>query len=179
MSFISSGLVAVCAEVFVDSIDGMVDGSELSPAFVGLILLPIAGNAAEAGPSSKAPTSQHFTAVAIGIKDKMDLAIAITIGSSMQIVLFVIHLTVLLGCVIQVNMSLFFNTFRTSTLFITDTVSSTRPINCRLVDNLIQDGQSNYLEGLLLMGVYLVRIPSVNLTHCCRRVALSELMIAV
>jgi Ca2+:H+ antiporter len=73
---ISTGLVAVCAEFMVDSINAVVSGnSGLSEAFVGLIILPIVGNAAE-----------HLTAVTVALfGNKMDLAIGIAVGSSIQI----------------------------------------------------------------------------------------------
>jgi Ca2+:H+ antiporter len=105
---VSTVIVAVCAEFLVDSIDGLVDGSGISLTFVGLILVPIVGNAAE-----------HVTAVTVAIKDKMDLAIGVAVGSSMQIALLVIPLMVLLGWIIGADMTLFFNTFETAILFIT------------------------------------------------------------
>jgi Ca2+:H+ antiporter len=72
---ISTGLVAVCAEFMVDSINAVVAGSSgLSEAFIGLIILPIVGNAAE-----------HVTAVTVASKNKMDLAIGVAVGSSIQI----------------------------------------------------------------------------------------------
>jgi len=132
---LSTVLVAICAEFLVSSIDGMVQGSGISQNFVGLILLPIVGNAAE-----------HFTAVTVAIKNKMDLAIGVAIGSSMQIALLVTPLMVLLGWALGNNMSLYFNTFETAILFIT----------VFIVNYLIQDGKSNYLEGFLLMAVYLI-----------------------
>jgi Ca2+:H+ antiporter len=82
----------------------------------------------------------------VAIKDKMDLAIGVAVGSSMQIALLVIPLMVLLGWIIGADMTLFFNTFETAILFIT----------VLIVNYLIQDGKSNYLEGGLLMAVYLV-----------------------
>ena len=63
--------VAVCAEYLVDSIDSIVQTAHISKTFIGLILLPIVGNAAE-----------HVTAVVVSMKDKMDLAIGVAIGSS-------------------------------------------------------------------------------------------------
>jgi Ca2+:H+ antiporter len=75
--------VAVCAEYLVDSIDSLVETAHISKTFVGLILLPIVGNAAE-----------HVTAVVVALKDKMDLAMGVAIGSSMQvriIALFNLH----------------------------------------------------------------------------------------
>ena len=63
--------VAVCAEYLVDSIDSLVETAHISKTFIGLILIPIVGNAAE-----------HVTAVVVSYKDKMDLAIGVAIGSS-------------------------------------------------------------------------------------------------
>lgn len=75
---ISTGLVALCAEFMVDSINAVVEGnSGLSEAFIGLIILPIVGNAAE-----------HVTAVTVASKNKMDLAIGVAVGSSIQIGMF-------------------------------------------------------------------------------------------
>lgn len=72
---ISTGLVAVCAEFMVDSINDVVaSNSGISEAFIGLIILPIVGNAAE-----------HVTAVTVASKNKMDLAIGVAVGSSIQI----------------------------------------------------------------------------------------------
>jgi Ca2+:H+ antiporter len=67
-----------------DSISGMADGSGLSTNFLSLVLLPLAGNAVE-----------HITAVMVAIKNKMDLALAIAIGSSIQIAIFVLPTCVL------------------------------------------------------------------------------------
>jgi len=86
----------------------MVQGSGISETFVGLILLPIVGNAAE-----------HVTAVTVAIKDKMDLAIGVAVGSSMQIALLLTPLMVLIGWIIGAEMTLYFNTFETAILFIT------------------------------------------------------------
>ncbi len=71
---VSTGLVAICAEFLVGSINYLVDNTGVSEAFVGLIILPIVGNAAE-----------HVTAVTVASKNKMDLAIGVAVGSSIQI----------------------------------------------------------------------------------------------
>lgn len=71
---VSTGLVAICAEFLVGSISYLVANSGVSEAFVGLIILPIVGNAAE-----------HVTAVTVASKNKMDLAIGVAVGSSIQI----------------------------------------------------------------------------------------------
>jgi Ca2+:H+ antiporter len=74
MLLVSTGLVAMCAEFLVDSIPAMTANSTISTEFIGLIILPIVGNAAE-----------HVTAVTVATKNKMDLAIGVAIGSSIQI----------------------------------------------------------------------------------------------
>ena len=68
----STAVVAVCAEFLVSSIDQMVASSGVSTTFIGLIVLPIVGNAAE-----------HVTAVTVAYKNKMDLAVGVAVGSSM------------------------------------------------------------------------------------------------
>jgi len=103
----STGLVALCAEFLVDSINEVIETSPLSEAFVGLIILPIVGNAAE-----------HVTAVAVASKNKMDLAIGVAVGSSIQIALFVTPFIVLLGWAMGKDMSLYFTLFETVSLFV-------------------------------------------------------------
>jgi Ca2+:H+ antiporter len=80
MLLLSTGLVALCAEFLVDKIPALVENSAVSQAFIGLIILPIVGNAAE-----------HVTAVTVATKNKMDLAIGVSVGSSIQIGIFKIH----------------------------------------------------------------------------------------
>lgn len=132
---ISTGLVALCAEFLVDSINSVVTNSPLSEAFVGLIILPIVGNAAE-----------HVTAVTVAHKNKMDLAIGVAVGSSIQIALFVTPFIVLLGWAMGKEMSLYFNLFETVSLF----------VSCFIVNFLVLDGRSNYLEGALLCSAYVI-----------------------
>lgn len=122
---ISTALVGICAEFLVDSINNLVEIAHLSKTFVGLILLPIVGNAAE-----------HATAVTVAIKDKMDLAIGVAVGSSMQIALLVIPFVVVLGwCMGNEDMNLGFDGFQIAILFVT----------VLLVNYLIQDGKSHWL----------------------------------
>ena len=100
-------MVAVCAEFLVDSIDSIVETAHISKTFIGLILLPIVGNAAE-----------HVTACVVAYKDKMDLAIGVAIGSSMQIALLVTPFLVILGWIIGQPMTLHFETFETVVFFL-------------------------------------------------------------
>ncbi|ERF74258.1 hypothetical protein EPUS_01945 [Endocarpon pusillum Z07020] len=134
---VSTVLVAFCAEFMVSSIDAItVCGSGVSKTFVGLILLPIVGNAAE-----------HATAVTVAVKDKMDLSIGVAVGSSMQIALLVLPLIVILGWITgHDDMTLWFDGYQVVVLF----------ISILLVNYLIQDGKSHWLEGVLLMTLYLI-----------------------
>lgn len=132
---ISTALVAVCAEFLVDAIPDMIATSSVSQTFIGLIILPIVSNAAE-----------HVTAVTVAAKNKMDLAIGVSVGSSIQIALLVTPLVVILGWIIGRDMSLYFTLFETVSLFVTAFV----------VNFLVLDGRSNYLEGALLMSAYVI-----------------------
>ena len=100
-------------------------------SFIGLVLIPIVGNAAE-----------HVTAVIVAYKGKMDLAINVAIGSSMQIALFVTPFLVILGWIIGQPMTLHFQGFETVVFF----------LSVLVVNYLIQDGKSNYLEGAMCLG---------------------------
>ncbi|KAI5282173.1 hypothetical protein KEM54_002923, partial [Ascosphaera aggregata] len=132
---ISTGLVAACAEFLVDTIDYMIEHTSVSQAFIGLIILPIVGNAAE-----------HVTAVTVACKNKMDLAIAVSLGSSIQIALFVTPVVVLLGWCLNTDMSLYFTLFETVSLF----------VSTFIVNYLVMDGRTNYLEGALLISTYVI-----------------------
>ncbi|KAK4214822.1 Sodium/calcium exchanger protein-domain-containing protein [Rhypophila decipiens] len=131
---VSTIIIALCAEFMVDSIDSITD--TVSEEFVGLILLPIVGNAAE-----------HATAVTVAIKDKMDLAIGVAVGSSMQVALFIIPLLVIIGWGMGNDaMNLSFDTFQVAVLFVA----------VLLVNYLIADGKSHWLEGFLLICLYAI-----------------------
>ncbi|EMR62169.1 putative ca2+ h+-exchanging protein [Eutypa lata UCREL1] len=135
MLLISTALVAVCAEFMVDAIDAVVENSPLKETFIGLIILPIVGNAAE-----------HVTAVAVAMKNKMDLAIGVAVGSSIQIALLLTPFVVILGWIIDRDMTLYFTLFETVCLF----------VSAFIVNFLVLDGRSNYLEGALLCSTYVI-----------------------
>jgi Ca2+:H+ antiporter len=117
----ATALVGLCAEYLVSSINAVTCKYHVSDYFVGLVLLPIVGNAAE-----------HATAVTVAIKDKMDLAIGVAVGSSMQIALLVLPLMVILGWIIGQDMTLVFDDFQIAVLFVA----------VILVNYLIGDGKS-------------------------------------
>jgi len=119
----------VCAEFLVDSIDSLVATAHISKTFIGLILLPIVGNAAE-----------HVTVVVVALKDKMYLAMGVAIGSSMQIALLVTPSLVILGWIIDRDMTLHFELFETVVFF----------LSVLVVTYVLIDGKSNRLEGTMV-----------------------------
>lgn len=132
----STVIIAFLAEFMVDSIDAVTKDGRLSIEFVGLILLPIVGNAAE-----------HATAVTVAIKDKMDLAIGVAVGSSMQVALFLIPLLVVIGWGRGMDeMNLSFDNFQVAVMFVA----------VLLTNYLIGDGKSHWLEGFLLICLYAI-----------------------
>ncbi|KAK4178111.1 putative vacuolar calcium ion transporter [Triangularia setosa] len=132
---VSTALVAVCAEFMVDSINGLVKTRSIGEIFIGLIILPIVGNAAE-----------HVTAITVAMKNKMDLAIGVAVGSSIQIALFITPLIVIIGWIINREMTLYFTLFETVCLF----------VSAFITNFLVLDGRSNYLEGALLLATYVI-----------------------
>lgn len=129
-------IVAICAEYLVGSIDDIVKSAHISKTFIGLILIPIVGNAAE-----------HVTAVVVAWRDKMDLAMGVAIGSSIQIALLVTPFLVILGwTVLDQPLSLRFETFETVAF----------AVSVLVVTYTVQDGHSNYLEGAMLLGLYAI-----------------------
>lgn len=132
---VATTLISLCADYLVGSIDDIVESSGLSKTFIGLIVIPIVGNAAE-----------HVTAIIVAMKDKMDLAIGVAVGSSLQIAIFVTPFMVLVGWIIDVPMSLYFSTFETAILF----------VSVFITNLVILDGELNWLEGAMLLSTYLI-----------------------
>ncbi len=127
--------VAVESELLVDSLEVATSDLGLSALFTGVILLPIIGNAAE-----------HATAVTVAMKDKMDLSVSVAVGSSMQIALFVAPVLVIAGWVIGQPMDLNFNPFELVAVMVAVLIAN----------SISSDGESNWLEGSLLLATYAV-----------------------
>ncbi|CAL1716537.1 unnamed protein product [Somion occarium] len=158
-------LVAVTAEFLVRSIDGLTASGHISKEFVGVILLPIVGNAAE-----------HVTAVTVSVKDKLTLSLGVAVGSSIQIALFVIPFIVTLGWIIGKPLTLLFDPFESIVMFLSGVFSTwtfdptfistwkqcdsqadlNSPHVVIVVNYVVQDGKSNWLEGMLLMCLYVI-----------------------
>jgi Ca2+:H+ antiporter len=128
--------VGVMSEILVGSISEASEDIGLSEFFVGVFVVAIVGNAAE-----------HWVAVLVAAKDKMDLAINIAIGSSAQIALFVAPLLVLLSFVVgPAPMALVFNGYEIGALLF-----------AVMIGNLVtQEGESNWFEGVQLLALYAV-----------------------
>jgi Ca2+:H+ antiporter len=129
-------LVGVMSEVLVGSIAEASKSVGLSEFFIGVIVVAIVGNAAE-----------HWVAVLVARKDKMDLSVNIAIGSSAQVALFVAPVLVMASFLIGPHpLALVFNGFELGAVLI-----------AVLIANYVtQDGRSNWFEGLQLLAVYLI-----------------------
>jgi len=127
--------IAICSEGLTSSVDGVTSQLGISQSFVGVMLLPIVGNAAE-----------HFTAVTVAAKNKMDLALSIALGSSTQIALFMVPFSVFVGWCIGVPMDLNFGVLPATVMLLTTLV----------VSSTISDGRSNWLEGAILVAAYIL-----------------------
>ncbi|KAF7289804.1 hypothetical protein MIND_01354700 [Mycena indigotica] len=128
-------LVALVAEYLVDSINGLTESGKVSKAFVGIVLLPIAGNIAE-----------HVSAVTSSVKDKLTLSLSIAVGSSIQIALFVIPLIVIVGWGADKPMSFLFDPMQAVCLLLA----------VLTVNYVVADGKSNWLEGMILIALYCI-----------------------
>ena len=133
---VAAVLVGLMSEILVGSIEEASHDIGLSEFFVGVFVVAIVGNAAE-----------HWVAVLVAAKDKMDLAVNIAIGSSAQIALFVAPMLVLLSFVVgPAPMALVFNGYELGGL-----------VFAVLIANLVtQEGESNWFEGAQLLALYAV-----------------------
>jgi Ca2+:H+ antiporter len=133
---LSAVAVGVMSEILVGSISEASEDIGLSEFFVGVFIVAIVGNAAE-----------HWVAVLVAAKNKMDLAVNIAVGSSAQIALFVAPVLVLASFVVGPDpMALVFNGYELGALLF-----------AVLIANLVtQEGESNWFEGVQLLALYAV-----------------------
>src|SRR4051794_40163497 len=133
---IAGVLVGVMSEVLVGSISEASQSIGLSEFFIGVIVVAIVGNAAE-----------HWVAVLVAIKDKMDLAVNIAVGSAAQVALFVAPVLVLASFFIGPNpLALVFNGFELGAILLAILIAN----------YTTQDGESTWFEGVQLLAVYFV-----------------------
>ena len=131
---VATVLIAILSELLVESIEPMTQAAGISEMFVGIILIPIVGNAAE-----------RSTAVIMALKNKMDISIEIAVGSSLQIALFVVPVAVLI--------SLFFTPmsiiFKPIELFLFGA-------SVLIANQVVKAGRTNWMEGLKLISIYII-----------------------
>jgi Ca2+:H+ antiporter len=133
---IAGVLVGVMSEILVGSITAASHSIGLSEFFIGVIVVAIVGNAAE-----------HWVAVLVALKDKMDLAVNIAIGSSAQVSLFVAPVLVIVSFFIgPFPLALVFNGFELGAILLAVLIAQ----------YVTQDGESNWFEGVQLLAVYIV-----------------------
>jgi Ca2+:H+ antiporter len=125
--------VVVESEILVHAVEGVTARLGLSEAFLGLIIIPIIGNAAE-----------HATAIVVARKGQTDLALQIALGSSTQVALLVAPLLVFAGLILQVPLNLVFTPFEVVALGLATVV----------VAIITLDGESHWFEGAQLLALY-------------------------
>jgi Ca2+:H+ antiporter len=134
--FVAGVAVGVMSEILVDSISEAAETLGLSEFFIGVIVVAIVGNAAE-----------HWVAVLVAMKNKMDLAVNIAIGSSAQIALFVAPVLVLMSFILGPHpMALVFNGFELGGILLAILIAN----------HVTNEGESTWYEGLQLLAVYFV-----------------------
>jgi Ca2+:H+ antiporter len=127
--------VAVMSELLVGAIEHAARSLGLTEVFVGVIVVAIIGNAAE-----------HSTAVLVAMKNKMDLSLNIAIGSSLQVALFVAPVLVFASHALGNPMNLAFTPFEVLAVV----------VSVFIVNHVVSDGETNWLEGVLLLAVYAI-----------------------
>jgi Ca2+:H+ antiporter len=132
---VATVLVAVMSEFLVGAVEETSTKLGLTEVFVGVVLVAIIGNAAE-----------HSTAVLVALKNKMDLALNIAIGSSMQVALFVAPTLVFASYLFGRPMNLLFSPLEVLSI----------GVSVAVVALIAQDGESNWMEGVLLLAVYAI-----------------------
>jgi Ca2+:H+ antiporter len=134
---VATVLVGFMAEFLVGSVESLTNQFGWTELFIGVILIAIIGNAAE-----------HLTAVLVAIKNKMDLSLGIAIGSSTQVAAFVAPLLVFIGFFLggTSQLNLVFSLFELIAIV----------VSIFMVNLIVNDGETNWVEGLQLLAAYLI-----------------------
>ncbi|KAL4348855.1 hypothetical protein GQ457_17G006620 [Hibiscus cannabinus] len=128
-------LVSLLSEYLVETIEDASNSWGISLRFNSMILLPVVGNAPE-----------HAGAIIFAFKDKLDISLGVALGSATQISMFVVPLCVVVSWTMGINMDLNFNLLETGSL----------ALSIVAVAFTLQDGNSHYLKGLILILLYIV-----------------------
>jgi len=129
--------VAYMSEVLVGAVDPVVKALGISEFFIGIIFIPIIGNVAE-----------HLVAVQVAVKNKMTLSVEIAVASSLQIALFVAPVLVFISLLMGQRLTLVFNQFELLALIAGVLIAAV----------VSADGESHWLEGAELLGIYLILV---------------------
>lgn len=129
----ATGLVALMSEMLVGALEHAAGALGLTQLFVGVILVALIGNAAE-----------HSTAVMMAMKNKMDLALGIAVGSSLQIALLVAPVLVFASYLFGAPLDLIFTPFEVAAV----------TVSVLIVGFVSMDGESHWMEGVMLVSVY-------------------------
>jgi Ca2+:H+ antiporter len=140
MLITSSVFMSMCAEFLVSVIDEVIHDGHLSESVIGLIILPIVGNIAE-----------YVTVVTVAKKEKLDLAIAVAVGSGIQIALCVTPLTIIAGWILRRGLALTFNFFEMSTL-----LGTVLMVNLLILSDGSSTMRTSGLKGALMCACYLI-----------------------
>ncbi len=132
---VATAAVAYVSEAFVGAIEPLVEEVGISELFVGVIVIPIVGNIAE-----------HVVGVQIAYRNQMDFSMAVSLGSSLQVALFVTPVLVFLGPLLGYPRDLVFTPLELGALAAAVIVTAFISL----------DGESNWLEGAMLCGVYAI-----------------------
>lgn len=144
MLLLATAGVVWLSEILVGQVEPVVEELGISEFFLGVILVPIVGNVAE-----------HLVAVSVSLKNRMSLSVEIAISSSLQIALFVVPVLVFISLAIGNPLTLVFNSFELIAL-----------IGGVLIATLVaEDGESNWLEGAVLVSLYLMLALAFFLLH--------------
>lgn len=138
--FVSSALMSMNAEFLVKTIDDVTHEGGLSEALIGLIILPVVGNIAE-----------YVTVVTVAMRNKLELAISVAVGSAIQIALCVAPLTVLIAWMLGRDLEMAFNVFETTTL-----VGSGLLINLLILSRAGTAIRAIGLKGALMFACYVI-----------------------
>mmetsp|Transcript_35907 Transcript_35907/g.86442 ORF Transcript_35907/g.86442 Transcript_35907/m.86442 type:complete len:419 (-) Transcript_35907:90-1346(-) len=128
-------LTSISAEYLISSIEQTVISWGVSTEFIGIIMLPIIGNAAE-----------HYTAITVAGRNKMDLSLGVAVGSAVQMALMVTPFTVIVGWIVDSPVHLNFYPFQIAVM----------TVSVLLAVSILHDGTSNWLTGSMLLNAYIV-----------------------
>lgn len=130
---VSLTCITLCTLALVSSIQGSIWKAHKS--FLGFILFPFLGN-----------VTDYLSACVVAWKNNLDITILVTIGSSMQLLLFTLPILVILGWIINEPMTLHLDYFETATVF----------LGVFVVNGLVQNAKSNYLTGAMCIALYAI-----------------------